>query len=173
MQRSDERTDQQVWSGFDEFVDARATALWRAAWLLTGDRQLAEDLVQEALSRCYRRFDELNRPGHSFEAYVRTAMHHQATSWWRRGRWRERPSVEVDSSSDDRTSSHDLARALASLSPKQRSVLALRYYDDLTEAQTAEILGISTGAVKQHAHRALAALRTSPLLDPTEGGRDD
>lgn len=157
------------WTSFDEFVEARSAALWRQAWLLTGDRQLAEDLVQESLARSWSRFERLNQPGHSFEAYVRRVMHNQVTSWWRRGRWREQPSEELDTMSADPQSSHDLARALAMLSPRQRSVVVLRFYEDLSEQQTANALGISTGAVKQHAHRGLAALRSSPLLldDPT------
>lgn len=157
----------QVWTSFDEFVRTRGAALWRSAWLLTGDRQRAEDLVQEALTRCWPHFDRLNTGHDSFEAYVRTAIHRQHLAWWRRGGWRELTrdaSGTPDTARPDQGQDADLGRALADLSRRQRSVLVLRYFDDLTEAQTAQVLGITVGAVKQHAHRGLAALRGSPHL---------
>ncbi|MGJ6980328.1 SigE family RNA polymerase sigma factor [Aestuariimicrobium soli] len=158
------------WASFEEFVQTRGRALWRTAWLLTGDHQRAEDLVQDALARCWSRFDRLNTAEQSPEAYVRRAIVNAHASWWRRGVWRESASdVDHDRggtapSSEVNADEPDLARALFALPRQQRAVLVLRYYDDLTEAQAADLLGISRGAVKQHAHRALAALRRSPHL---------
>ncbi|WP_040437725.1 MULTISPECIES: SigE family RNA polymerase sigma factor [Aestuariimicrobium] len=158
------------WSSFDEFVQLRGPALWRSAWLLTGDRQRAEDLVQDALARCWSKFDRLNTADDNYEAYVRKAIFNAHLGWWRRGTWRER-TRELDDTADLRpevplasSDEGDLARALAGLPRQQRAVIVLRYYDDLTEAQTADLLGVSVGTVKQHAHRALANLRRSPHL---------
>ena len=160
----------QDWSSFDEFVQLRGPALWRSAWLLTGDRQRAEDLVQDALARCWSKFDRLNTADDNFEGYVRKAIFHAYLGWWRRGTWRERardiednPEAAPDAPQPS-SDAGDLTRALASLPRQQRAVIVLRYYDDLTEAQTADALGVSVGTVKQHAHRALAHLRRSPHL---------
>lgn len=113
-------------------------ALWRTAWLLTGERQKAEDLVQEALTRCWSRFARLNSGGSSFEAYVRTTMVNTHRGWWRRGSWREitTPDEGHSARSVNQPSGHDiadLARALAELPTRQREVLVLRYFDDLTK----------------------------------------
>ena len=154
-----------TWADFDEFVIARAPALWRSAWLLTGDGQRAEDLVQDALSRCWTKFDRLNRAGDSFEAYVRTSIYHGYLAWWRRGSWRESPSIEPPAQErTDRPADRDLLRALAELPRQQRACIVLRYFEDRTVEDTAETLGISRGAVKQHTHRALAARRRSRHL---------
>ncbi|WP_203568119.1 SigE family RNA polymerase sigma factor [Aestuariimicrobium ganziense] len=158
--------EQRVWANFEEFVSLRGAALWRSAWLLTGDRQRAEDLVQDALSRCWTKFDRLNNDEDSFEAYVRTSIYHAHLAWWRRGSWREAPreTTPERTSAADQHADGDLARALLDLPRQQRAVIVLRYFDDLTEVQTAETLRISVGAVKQHAHRAIIALRNSPHL---------
>jgi RNA polymerase sigma-70 factor (sigma-E family) len=149
---------------FEEFV----AALWRSAWLLTGDSQKAEDLVQTTLVKCWPRWSRI-ADGGAVEAYVRRAMLTTYTDWWRR-RWTgevptgtlpEAGSVGETSLSDDR---RDLVRALATLPRGQRAVLVLRYFEDLTEAQTAEALGISVGTVKSQSARALATLRASHLL---------
>ncbi len=169
-----ERVDGDTWASFDAYVTARGPALWRTAWLLTGSRHRAEDLVQEALAKCWSRFDRLNRAGHSFEAYVRTTLLHTQLSWWRRGSWRETPYDELPETPTGSNHSHhefgrhDLVRALLALPDRQRAVIVLRYVDDLTEEQTADALGISRGAVKQHAHRAIAALRRSPFLEDSD-----
>lgn len=155
--------------GFREFVAARSPALLRSAWLLTGDEALAQDLVQTALARVWPRWSGLAEPGRA-EAYVRRVMVTTYVNWWRR-RWRgEQPMAELP----DRGSSfdeyavvevrHDLAIVLATLTPRQRAVVVLRYFEDLTEAQTAEALGCSVGTVKSQAHKALARLRKHPWL---------
>lgn len=151
----------------EDFVQARGPALWRAAWLLTGDSARAEDLVQTALAKCWKHFDRVSRTG-SFEAYVRRTLVTTHASWWRR-RWRGEvatadlpESVAVGADADE---AHDVRRALSALSPRQRAVIVLRYFEDLTEAQTADTLGVSLGAVKAHHSRAIAKLRESRLLD--------
>lgn len=151
---------------FDEYVAARGGALWRAAWWLTGDVQLAEDLVQTALTKAWPHFDRVSTNG-SFEAYVRRAMVTTYTSW--RGRkWRGEITSEVvpDHAADGSGRDLDLVRALSGLSPQQRAVVVLRYYEDLTEVDTAAALGCSVGTVKGHHSRAIAHLRRSGLLTP-------
>jgi RNA polymerase sigma-70 factor (sigma-E family) len=138
--------------GFAEFVAARFSALRATAWLLTGDEGRAEDLVQEALARTWRVWPRVRSEG-SAEPYVRKVMVNLNISWWRR-RWRgEIPqAVPADSPGQDSCGEADLrdavARALASLPARQRAVLVLRYFEDWTEAQTAAVLGCSTGTVK-------------------------
>ena len=153
---------------FAEFVGARGPALWRAAWLLTGDRALAEDLLQTALTKSWPHFARVHRDG-SFEAYVRRTLF-TTYAGWRGRRWHgEVPTAELpDAGAQDSLPDPDLVEALGTLSPRQRAVLVLRYFEDLTEAETAALLGISTGSVKTHHSRALSALRSSPLLADTE-----
>ena len=153
---------------FSEYVSARGRVLWRAAWLLTGDAQLAEDLVQTALTKAWPHFDRVSSNG-SFEAYVRRAMVTTYTSW-RGRRWRgEIPSDVLPEGEDpDGGRDLDLVRALSGLSPRQRAVLVLRYFEDLTETDTAAALGCSVGTVKAHHSRAIAHLRTSGLLSPDD-----
>ncbi|WP_182379968.1 SigE family RNA polymerase sigma factor [Nocardioides sp. WS12] len=152
---------------FEEYVAARSRALWRSAWLLTGDRHKAEDLVQTALMKCWGRWDRID--GGAVDAYVRRTMLTTYTDWWRR-RWNgevptgtlpDRPS----SGDADAGVRQDVLVALASLPRGQRAVVVLRFFDDLSEAQTAEALGISAGTVKSQTSRALRALRTSGLLE--------
>ncbi|WP_341926145.1 SigE family RNA polymerase sigma factor [Nocardioides psychrotolerans] len=147
---------------FEEFVVARRAALLRTAYLLTGDLDDAEDLLQVALAKCYPRWRRLaDRP----EPYVRRVLARESINRWRGRRWRETlgavPSDPVDGRHDP--DAHDrrleLAAALGQLSPRQRAVLVLRYFDDLTERETAQLLGISVGTVKSHARDALARLR--------------
>jgi RNA polymerase sigma-70 factor (sigma-E family) len=153
---------------FTDYVAARGRALWRAAWLLTGDAQLAEDLVQTALTKAWPHFDRVSTNG-SFEAYVRRAMVTTYTSW-RGRRWRgEIPSEVVpDGSSSVVDRDLDLVRALSALSRQQRAVVVLRYFEDLTETDTAAALGCSVGTVKAHHSRAIAHLRSSGLLAPDD-----
>ena len=148
---------------FVAFVDARSAALLRTARLLVGgDRHAAEDLVQTALEKAYVAWPRIQRKG-AQESYVRTTMTRAAIdrtrSRARRGEvvTDEVPDVAVPPAGpEDRDQVFDL---LTRLSPKQRAVIVLRYYDDLTEAQIAESLGCSPGTVKSHASRALAVLR--------------
>jgi len=144
---------------FEAFVAARYAALLRTAYLLTGDHHDAEDLLQQSLVKAvgaWRRIDGDPEP------YVRTILVRQSVSRWRRRRWRELttdlpPETAVtDETRDDRVALH---RALGGLAPRQRAVIVLRYYQDLTEAQTAEALGIAVGTVKSQARDALRRLR--------------
>jgi RNA polymerase sigma-70 factor (sigma-E family) len=158
---------------FDDFVATRSTRLLRTAYLLTHDRALAEDLVQTSLAKAWFAWGRIDgRP----DAYVRRVMVNTYSSWWRR-RWNgEEATAEVPESGvgargrtedgrvDDRT---DLWRALARLPRRQRAVVVLRFYEDLSEIETAEILQCSVGTVKSQASRALAKLRIDPVLSPT------
>lgn len=157
-------TPPEVEDDFEAFVYARGNALWRSAWLLTGDAQRAEDLVQTTLGKCWPRWERINANG-SFEAYTRRVMLTTYLAWWRR-RWNGEVSTEhlpevLETAPEARV---DLLRALAALPRGQRAVIVLRYFDDLTEQQTAEALGCSVGTIKSQSARALKALRASDLL---------
>ncbi|HUC59907.1 MAG TPA: SigE family RNA polymerase sigma factor [Streptosporangiaceae bacterium] len=154
---------------FDRFVDLRQRALLRSAWLLTGDWGLAEDLVQTALARTWLRWGRITRRDDP-EIYVRRVM---VSTWinWSRRKWRgERPGQELpDGPAPGDLATEAVARvavrsALGSLTDRQRAVLVLRVFDDLTEAQTAQVLGCAVGTVKSTMSQALARLRTSGQL---------
>jgi RNA polymerase sigma-70 factor (sigma-E family) len=159
---------------FADFVAARYSAMARTAYLFVGDRGHAEDLVQSALIQTLRAWDRLDAT-EAAEAYTRTTMVRLAGKWSRR-RWRnELPSVLTDERTDphasvDVTDSLDVRAALASLPWPQRAVLVLRFFDDLSERDTATVLGCSPGTVKSRTSRALAKLRTAGLLQPMERG---
>ncbi len=160
---------------FEQFVAARSGALWRSAWLLTGDAQKAEDLLQTALLKAWRNWKSIARDG-AVEGYVRRALVTTYTDWWRRKWTAEVPTLELpetaDGSRDDEVSTrHDVMTALATLTRGQRAVIVLRYFDDLTEQQTADALGCSVGTVKSQTARALKALRSSPMLADQEEQR--
>lgn len=149
-------------AGFNEFVAARGGALQRSAYLLTGDHHLAEDLVQTALMAAARHWTRIHT---SPEAYVRRSIFTANVSRWRRVKFAEHawsPAADVTGAhapaydSDLRLS---LVAALETLTTKQRAVLVLRYYEDLTEAQTADVLGISVNTVKSTHRQALTRLR--------------
>ena len=146
-------------AGFDAFVHARGAALSRTAYLLTGDHHLAQDLVQAALLQAARHWGRIHT---SPEAYVRRAMYHQNISWWRRRRITETPLASYDGAAGagDTDLRLTLDQALARLTAKQRTVLVLRFYEDLTEVETARALGISAGTVKSTTRQALGRLRT-------------
>lgn len=152
---------------FEEYVATRGRALWRSAWLLTGDAQRAEDLVQTALVKCWRRWDKIAADG-AVDGYVRRTL---VTTFidWRRRRWTgevRTADLPDDWSADaDLSARHDVLSALALLPRGQRAVIVLRFYDDLTEAQTAEALGVSVGTVKSQTARALSTLRMSEFLE--------
>ncbi len=161
------------YEGFDAFVVARGPALLRTAYLLTGDRQLAEDLVQTSLASTARHWPRV-RSG-SPEAYVRQAMVRENVSWWRRRKVAEVVMEQVPERVADGRGDLDqrlvLDAALRQLTPKQRAVLVLRFYDDLTEQQAAHALGCSVGTVKSQVHRALGRLRqVAPELTALCGG---
>jgi RNA polymerase sigma-70 factor (sigma-E family) len=144
---------------FDAFVAARTPALSRTAYLLTGDAHLAEDLVQTALFRAARAWDRIQ--GHP-EPYVRRILYTQNVSWWRfRRQVRETALQEYDgpAAAADTDLRLSLEQALARLTTRQRTVLVLRYSEDLTEVQTADVLGIGAGTVKSITRQALGRLR--------------
>ena len=158
---------------FDDYVSARGADLLRTAWLLTGDHQRAEDLVQTALGKVWPHWARITRDGSgSYDAYVRRVMMTTYIAWWRR-RWNgEYPTAalpEQPTTDRDLDQRRDLLTALAALPKGQRAVVVLRYFEDLTEAQTAELLGCTVGTVKSQASRALATLRQCPALAVTEG----
>jgi RNA polymerase sigma-70 factor (sigma-E family) len=151
---------------FDDFVAARSTALLRTAYLLTHDHALAEDLLQTALTKSWFAWGRISG---SPEAYVRKVLVNTFASSWRR-RWNgelataELPERGTDDTADAVTTEHDLWTAMARLPRRQRAVVVLRYFEDLTEVQTADVLGCSLGTVKSQASKALAKLRIDPGL---------
>lgn len=146
---------------FAAFVHARSASLLRTAYLLTGDHHRAEDLVQTALFKAARVW---GRIGEHPEAYVRRILYNENVSWWRRKRHHETELADsvaqpvADGVDPDVRLS--LLSALGRLTNRQRTIIVLRYYEDLTEAQTAAQLGISVGAVKSQHRQALKRLRT-------------
>lgn len=152
---------------FTAYVRAREQALARLAYLLTGDRDVAEDLLQNALAKVFRHWDRV-RTVEQPDAYVRRIMVNENNSRWRRMvRRTESPSSHVIEVIEppaptglDPSVTLDLWRHVQGLPTQQRAAIVLRYYEDLTEAQTAQILGCSVGTVKSHTSRAIAALRT-------------
>jgi RNA polymerase sigma-70 factor (sigma-E family) len=158
--------------GFRDFVVARSPALLRAAWLLTGDHATAQDLVQAALARTWPRWGRLERAENA-EAYVRRVMVTTYATWWRR-RWRgevataEPPDQPAGGDPFAAADLRDAVRvALDELPRRQRAVIVLRYFEDLTEAQTAHALGCTVGTVKSQASKAIARLRRHDWLDAT------
>ena len=152
---------------FDGYVSIAWPRLLRSAWLLTGDWHRAEDLVQTVLARAYGRWPRL-RDGQP-DAYLRTMLATTYLSWWRR-KWRAEVPVErmpdqpARPAHPDLELRHTMAAVLARLPRQQRAVIMLRYHGDLTEAATAQALGLSVGTVKSYTARALATLRASDEL---------
>jgi len=147
--------------GFREFVEASYSELLRTAYLLTGSADAAEDLLQTTLLKVMRRFGTLDEPF----AYVRRTMVNQRISMWRRlGRHEVLTAVLPERRQPDQTSAVDsrdeLLQALAKLPVRMRTVLVLRYWEDVSEIETAELMGCSVGSVKSQASRGLARLRT-------------
>jgi RNA polymerase sigma-70 factor (sigma-E family) len=155
--------------GFAQFVEARQRALQRTAWLLTGDWGLAEDLVQTALVRSWPRWERIRRRDDP-EIYVRRAMVNSWASWRRRRWWGELPSGDVpDGQAVEDVATEVAVRitvqdALRSLTARQRAVLVLRVFDDLSEAQVAQVLDCAVGTVKSTLAHAVARLRKDPQL---------
>lgn len=145
---------------FAAWAAASQHSLLRTAVLLTGDHHRAEDLVQEALTKVALRWRRLREEHPS--AYARQVIVRDNISWWRRNRREpvsqvEAPSMPSGTLVVDRRLV--LQQALARLTPRQRTVVVLRYYDDLTERQAAEVMGVSVGTVKSQTHLALRRLR--------------
>ena len=152
---------------FRAYVVGRSPALLRTAYLLTGNRSDAEDLLQTALAKTYLAWDRI-RDREAVDAYVRRVLVTTQTSFWRRRRPESLYDEVPDVPGRDRHADHDLHDALWSalgrLGRKQRAVVVLRYYEDLSEADTARVLGVSVGTVKSTTSRALALLREDPTL---------
>jgi len=150
---------------YANFVRTRTHALLRSAYLLTGDQHLAEDLVQEALARTHRAWHRLERPENA-EAYARKVMYHAQVSLWRRPKVAEvlpgdlDPEPAGDDPAEDTVQRLTLLRALLVLTAKQRAVIVLRFFEDRTEAEAAQLLGVSVSTVKTQTARALERLRT-------------
>ena len=156
---------------FAEFVAARSAALHRAAYLMVGDVSLAQDLVQEALTKTYVAWPRLHDKGNA-EAYTRKAITTTAISWFRRKGWsHERstaspPELGTPGHAEGVTQSAWLWAALQDLPARQRAAIVLRFYEDLTEAQTAEAMGCAVGTVKSQVSAGIAKLRERFADDP-------
>lgn len=150
-------------SAFADLIEARSTALLRLAYAVVGDYQLAQDLLQESLVKVYVAWPRL-RDGAAAEAYVRRTIVTTAISWRRRPSFHEHP-VEIvrdggHNDETDRLATHGvLWQQVRELPPRQRTALVLRYYEDLSEAETAELMGCSVGTVKSQVSTALYKLR--------------
>jgi RNA polymerase sigma-70 factor (sigma-E family) len=158
-------------SEFDEFVRSRTPALTRFAFLLCGNEATAQDFVQSALARTLLRWRRID-PGR-IEAYVKAAIVNEQRSLWRR-RWRRveiSTSAPPDRAGEDPTGLADdrdaLRRALLELPVGQRTAVVLRYFDDLTEAETAVVMNCSVGTVKSQTSKGLARLRAQLAGDET------
>jgi RNA polymerase sigma-70 factor (sigma-E family) len=155
--------------GFQEFVEFRYASLIRTAYLLTGTHEAAEDLVQTALLTTMRHWRTVADP----MAYVRRAMVNHRTSLWRRIGSRELlteapPEVGTPDGAANRAERAELLAALGALPVRMRAVLVLRYWEDLSEAETAQLLGCSVGTVKSQASRGLARLRKVLAPQPAQ-----
>jgi RNA polymerase sigma-70 factor (sigma-E family) len=156
-------------TAFSEFVEARSASLFRSAYLMVGDHQLAQDLLQEALVKTLLAWPRL-RDRANVDAYTRRIIVTTAISWRRRRSFHERPRdtlpERVDPDLVDAVVTHDaVVAALLTVPPRQRAAIVLRYYDDLTEAQTADVMGCSVGTVKSQVSVGLRRLREA--LGPT------
>lgn len=160
--------DRETRAAFDVLVQTRYADLRRAAYRLTGNWATAEDLVQASLAKTWARWDRL-RDQAAGEAYVRRVMATTSVSWWRRRSSTELPTAQwFDAHGADPTDAvgerEEMARALSRLPRRMRAVLVLRFAEDRSEAETADLLRVSVGTVKSTASRALARLRLDPEL---------
>ena len=157
---------------FAAYMAARQPSLLRTAYLLTGDRNSAEDLVQTALAKLYLSWDKVQKRD-LIDGYVRTIMVNENNSLWRRAWKRKEISTDEVPEKDAVTDHHDhgeksaLWEFVQTLPRRQRAVIVLRFYEDLSDGETAEILGISVGTVKSQASRALASMRERVSTQPT------
>jgi RNA polymerase sigma-70 factor (sigma-E family) len=151
---------------FEQYVGARGHALLRFGTLLTGDRHLAEDLVQEALARAHPKWGRIGAMEHP-DAYVRRMVVNLFLSWRRLRSSRVTPTDAVPEVLSAADHGHDLAerdamwRLLATLPKQQRAVLVLRFYEGLGDEDIAALIGCSPSTVRVHASKALARLRTT------------
>jgi RNA polymerase sigma-70 factor (sigma-E family) len=150
---------------FSAYMEARQASLLRTAYLISGDRHTAEDLVQTALAKLYLAWDRVEDRG-SLDGYVRRVIVNENNSLWRRPfKRREHATDQVPERAAPAASSaggrdDELWALVQTLPRKQRAAVVLRYYEELSEAETAEVLGVSVGTVKSQTSRALAALRS-------------
>jgi RNA polymerase sigma-70 factor (sigma-E family) len=151
--------------GIAELYSAHAPGAGRLAFLLTGDRDLAEDLAQEAFVRVIGRFGSLRKP-ESFDAYLRKTVVNLSRGYFRKRRSernylkKEGPRLAAQvSPAPDISNKDEIWRALESLTPRQRAAIVLRYYEDLSERQVADVLDCSVGTVKSLTSRGMDALR--------------
>jgi RNA polymerase sigma-70 factor (sigma-E family) len=159
---------------FHDYVAARSATLLRMAYLLTGHRADAEDLVQIALAKTYQAWDRI-QDRRAVDGYIRRAMVNTHISWWRQRRLEEYPTDHIPEQAFDdqagRSELHDtLWRALGRLPPRMRAAIVLRYYEDMSEAEIASALGVSVGTVKSTLSRAVAKLRIDAELLVDFGG---
>ena len=156
-------------AAFTDFADTHAGDLFRTAYLVVGDHQLAEDLVQEALVKTYVAWPRI-RDHAKATSYARKVVVTTAISWRRRRSFHERPQQALpETLADDPVDvvglSDGVWHELASLPPRQRAAIVLRYYVDLSESRTAEVMGCSVGTVKSQVSAGLARLRTRADAD--------
>jgi RNA polymerase sigma-70 factor (sigma-E family) len=164
---------------FAELVEAAWPGLYRTAYLLLGEHHLAEDLVQTSLAKTYASWGKVREPA-AAGGYARVVLANTASSWFRRRSWRnERPAAELP---EPPGGGHELSdrpavvEALRTLPPRQRAVIVLRYYADLSVREVADALGISEGTVKSQTSHALSTLRSwlgDEVVPMNEGARRD
>ena len=168
---------------FAAYLAARQPSLLRTAYLLTGNRHDAEDLVQVAFAKLYLSWDKVRSQG-SIDGYVRRILVNEHNSLWRRA-WKKREHTADDAVLHAHEQPHHdtpddgvgtaLWDVVQTLPRRARAVVVLRYYEELSEAETAAVLGISVGTVKSQTSRALAALRerAPQTLNPRASEEDD
>ncbi len=163
---------------FTAYLNARQPSLLRTAYLLTGDRHQAEDVLQTSLAKLYLAWHKVN-DRNSVDAYVRRIMVNENNSLWRRG-WKKReyaaeqlPEGDPHHDAYDEGLSTALWAVVQTLPPKARAVVVLRYYEQMSEAETADVLGISVGTVKSQCSRALASLRDRVPAELHPGHREE
>jgi RNA polymerase sigma-70 factor (sigma-E family) len=172
MRQSDE-------DGFTDFARAYSATLFRTAYLMTGDYQRAEDLLQTTLVRVYQRWprvETMDQPA----AYARKVLVSQVVSWWRRRSSHElrlplRDEPALRDRMDEVVEHERVWKAVLSLPPRQRAVTVLKYYEDMSEAEIAKTLDMAPGTVKSHAHaagRRLADLLGEPAVPPTRPAKE-
>jgi RNA polymerase sigma-70 factor (sigma-E family) len=164
-------------TAFTEFMSARSASLFRTAYLIVGDHQLAQDLLQESLVKTYVAWPRLRDVGKA-EAYTRRTIVTTSISWRRRRSFHERPTEHLPEAAasdhvDDVATHASVVAQLRLLPPRQRAAVVLRYYEDLSEAQTAEVMGCSVGAVKSQTHAGLRRLRERMSADLLTAPHDD
>jgi RNA polymerase sigma-70 factor (sigma-E family) len=161
-------------AAFRDYVTARGPALLRTATLLTGNQADAEDLLQAALAKTYLAWGRIHNHA-ALDAYVRRAMVNTQISWWRRRRVEEYPTDDIP---DQAVADHAVVaalqdtvrRALDRLPRRMRAAVVLRYYEDMSEPEIADALGVSLGTVKSTVSRAVAKLRIDAELTGDFGG---